>query len=178
LSLNVTPNYVALCLPISRTAVVRSSVALWQRRNRDRPPPIRAGVYVVRWSLTLRLMNCVFFVMMLTACAFFIWAKFATDENVPGAIWVLVTSLLVLSSCGPLSWRVRTEYNETSLTYPRAGQPRQYALSDFTRAGPISWRGHEFSTQAGDKICVNSYQTGGSALIELLQRGVKETYCE
>ena len=117
--------------------------------------------------------------MMLTACAFFIWTKFATDENVPDAIWVLVIPLLALSSYGPLSWRVRTEYNETSLrAYPRTGQPRQYALSDFTRAGPVSWRGHEFSTEAGDKIYVNSYQTGGPALIELLQRGVKETYFE
>ena len=153
--------------------------AFWQRRNRDRPPPIRDGVYVVRWSLILRLMNGAFFIMMLTACAFFIWTKFATDENVPDAIWVLVIPLLALSSYGPLSWRVRTEYNETSLrAYPRTGQPRQYALSDFTRAGPVSWRGHEFSTEAGDKIYVNSYQTGGPALIELLQRGVKETYFE
>lgn len=153
--------------------------AFWQRRNRDRPPPIRDGVYVVRWSVALRLMNVAFFIMMLTASVFFIWAKFATDESVPGAIWVLMIPLLALSSYGPLSWRVRTEYNETSLTaYSRTGQPTQYALSDFTRAGPVSWRGHEFSTESGDKIYVNSYQTGGPALIELLQRRVKETYFE
>ena len=100
-------------------------------------------------------------------------------NRAPGAIWVLVIPLLALSSYGPLFWRVRTEYNEASLTaYPRTGHPRQYAISDFTRAGPVSWRGHEFSTEAGDKIYVNSYQTGGRALIELLQRGVKETYFE
>lgn len=137
---------------------------------------MRDGVYVVRWSLTLRLINGAIFIMMLTTCAFLIWAQFATGENVPGVIWALVIPRLALSSYGPLSWRARTEYNETSLiAYPMTGQPRQYALSDFTRAGPVSWRGHEFSTEAGDKIYVNSYQTGGPALIEILQRGVKET---
>jgi hypothetical protein len=78
-----------------------------------------------------------------------------------------------------LTWRTRTEYIESILiAYPMIGKPQQFALSDFTRAGPISWRGHEFSTDAGDKIYVNSYQTGASALIELLQRRVKETNLE
>jgi hypothetical protein len=51
-------------------------------------------------------------------------------------------------------------------------------LSDLTVAGPVSWRGHEFSTEAGDKIYVNTYQTGASDLIDLLQRRVKQTYLE
>jgi hypothetical protein len=58
------------------------------------------------------------------------------------------------------------------------GKPRKFALSDFTRAGPISWRGHEFSKEMGDKVYVNSYQPGVPALIEWLQRQVKETYFE
>jgi dipeptide/tripeptide permease len=34
---------------------------------------------------------------------------------------------------------------------------QQFALSAFTRAGPISWRGHEFSTETGDSNYINSY---------------------
>lgn len=148
--------------------------AYWQRRNRDATPATRNGFYVVRWSLTLRIINSGFFIMMLSSCVFFIWAGFATDENVPAVIWCLVIPMLALSSYGPLSWRARTEYNNNTLiSYPMMGNARQYALSDFTRAGPVSWRGHEFSTEAGDKIYVNSHQMGGPTLIGLLQRQVK-----
>ena len=58
------------------------------------------------------------------------------------------------------------------------GPPRQFGLSDLTVAGPVSWREHESSTEAGDKIYVNTYQTGASDSIDLLQRRVKQTYLE
>jgi hypothetical protein len=51
-------------------------------------------------------------------------------------------------------------------------------VSDFTRTGPISWRGHELSTDAGEKIYVNTYQAGAADLIDLLQRQVKHAYFE
>jgi hypothetical protein len=148
----------------------------WQRRNRGKPAPIRNGFHVVRWPLTLRLIAGAFFIMVLTIELSLIWAKFTTDENIPGVIRVLAIPLLAPSSYAPLAWRARTEYNETNLiAYPMMGHPRQYAVSDFTRAGPVSWRGHEFSTETGEKIFVNSYQTGGPTLIELLQGRVRVT---
>jgi hypothetical protein len=151
-------------------------LAYWKRHASTKPPPIQNGFYVVRWPLTLRLINAAFFIIMLAMCAFLLWARLATDETVPSLFWGLVITLLALSSYGALSWRTRTEYNKTTIiAYPMTGKPRQFALGDFTRAGAVSWRGHEYSTQTGDKIYVNSYQTGGPTLIELLQRQVKET---
>jgi hypothetical protein len=61
----------------------------WQRRNRGKPAPIRNGFHVVRWPLTLRLIAGAFFIMVLTIEPSLIWAKFTTDENIPGVIWVL-----------------------------------------------------------------------------------------
>jgi hypothetical protein len=117
--------------------------------------------------------------MMLSACAYFLWLEFATDEKGGAAIGSLVIPLLALAFWGTLVGRVRNEYNDkTLIAYPMTGKPRQFALSDFTMGGPISWRGHKFSTQAGDKIYVNTYQTGAPDLIDLLQRQVKQTYFE
>jgi hypothetical protein len=155
------------------------ALVYWKRHAGAQLPPTRNGFCVVRWPLTLRLINAAFFIVMLAMCAFFLWARLATYEDVPSVIWGLMIPLLALSIWAVLSWRTRNEYNETTLiAYPLSGKPRQFALSDFTRAGPISWRGHEFSTETGDKIYVNSYQTGAPTLIELLQRQVKETDLE
>jgi hypothetical protein len=79
----------------------------------------------------------------------------------PALVLVFVVPLLALASWGALSARTRTEYNESTLiVFPVFGQPQRIAIRDFTRAGPISWRGHEFATDNGDKIYVNSIQTG------------------
>jgi hypothetical protein len=153
--------------------------SLWQRRNRSKPAPIRNGFQVVRWPLPLRLLYMALFIVVLAMCAVLFWERFATDENVPFPLLGLAMIVLALSSLGLFSWRVRTEYNDTILVaYAMTGKPRRFALSDFTRAGPISWRGTEFSTEAGEKVYVNSYQTGGPVLIDLLQQQVKETYFE
>jgi hypothetical protein len=149
-------------------------LAYWKRHASAKPPPIRNGFYVVRWPVVIRLINGAFFIIMLATCAFLFWARLATHENVPASLLGLALVLLALSIFATRSWRVRNEYNETTLVaYSMIGDPRQFKLSDFTRAGPVSWRGHEFSTETGSKIYVNSYQTGGPALIELLQRQVK-----
>ncbi len=133
----------------------------------------------MRWPLALRLIYAAFFIAVLAICTFFIWMDLANDENVPLVLWGFAIPLLALSSYGALFWRVRSEYNETTpIAYPMAGKPRQFALSDLTRVGPVSWRGHEFSTEAGDKVYVNSLQTGAPALIGLLQGLVKEVYFE
>jgi hypothetical protein len=154
-------------------------LAYWRRRSSNRHPPTRSGFYVIRWPLPIRLISGALFIVMLAICGFLLWARLATDENVPFLLLGLALLLLALSSYGALSWRTRNEYNETTIiAYPVIGRPRHFPLSDFTRAGPVGWRGHEFSTAAGDKIYVNSYQTAASTLIELLQRQVKETYLE
>jgi hypothetical protein len=151
----------------------------WKRRSSTRHPPTRTGFYVIRWPLPIRLINGALFIVMLGICGFLLWARLATDESVPFLLLGLALLLLALSSYGALSWRTRNEYNETTIiAYPVIGRPRHFSLSAFTRAGPVGWRGHEFSTAAGDKIYVNSYQTGASTLIEMLQRQVKETYLE
>ncbi len=155
------------------------ALAYWKRRAGAQPPPIQNGFYVVRWPLAVRLINVAFFIVMLATCIFFLWSRFTSDQNVPPLLWGLLFMLLALATWGAGTWRVRNEYNETTIVaYPMTGKPRQFALSDFTRAGPVSWRGHEFSTETNDKIYVNSYQTGAPALIELLQRQVKETNLE
>lgn len=142
--------------------------ASWQRQNRPGTAPVRNGFHVVRWPLMLQLVNGVFFIVILVMSAHLQWA---TDESVPFPMWVLVIIVLALSSFGAFTWRARIEYNETAvIAFPMIGRPRNFAFGDFTRAGPANWRGHQFSTETGDKIYVNSYQTGGPALIELLQR--------
>jgi hypothetical protein len=150
---------------------------LWQRQNRTKQSPFRNGFHIVRWPLALRLIYAGFFTSTLAICGVLFWAELKTDEEVPSSLWVFAIALLALSSLGTLAWRTRTEYNEsTVITYPMTGKPRQFALRDFTRAGPISWRGHPFFTVTGDTIYVNSFQTGAPPLIELLQRQVKETF--
>ena len=105
-------------------------------------------------------------------------ALYQSSKRTP-AVLGLAFILLAFASWGAGPWRVRNEYNETIvISYPMTGKPRQFALSDFTRAGPVTWRGHEFSTEAEKKIFVNPYQSGGPALIELLQRQAKETDME
>jgi hypothetical protein len=151
----------------------------WQSRNRLKPPPKERGFFIVRWPLAFQLLIVVFLVGMISGCVFCLWLQLATDEKGGAVLLFLAIPLLVLAVWGTLTGRARSEYNETTLVaYSALGIPRQFALSDFTRGGPVSWRGQEFSTEAGDKIYVNSYQTGGSALIDLLKRGVKETYFE
>jgi hypothetical protein len=150
--------------------------AIWQRQTRARTAPVRDGFYLVRWPLILRLINGVLLIIFLAMSAYLIWARVATDENVPFAMWVLVIVVLGLSRFGTLFLRTRTEYNNTAIiAFSTTGKPSRFALSDFTRAGPITWRGHEFSTETGERIYVNSYQTGGPALIDVLQRQAKET---
>jgi hypothetical protein len=123
--------------------------------------------------------NAAFIAAMLSACTYFLWLQLATDEKGIAVLWFLMTPLLALAVWAALTLRVRNEYNETILiAYNMFGKPRQFALSDLTVAGPVSWRGHEFSTEAGDKIYVNTYQTGASDLIDLLQRQVKQTHLE
>jgi hypothetical protein len=152
---------------------------LWLRRSGAQPAPVLNAFHIVRWPLALRLINAAFCVMVLAICGIFLWARLATDEKVPSVILVLAVPLVALAGWGALSARTRTEYNESTLiVFPVFGQPQRIGIRDFTRAGPISWRGHEFATDNGDKIYVNSIQTGASALIELLQRQVKETYFE
>ena len=155
------------------------ALAYWKRNASVRPPPTQNGFYVVRWPFTVRLINVAFFIVMLATCIFFLWSRITSKQNVPPLLWGLLFLLLALATWGTRAWRVHNEYNETTIVaYPMTGKPRQFALSDFTRAGPVSWRGHEFSTETDDKIYVNSYQTGAPALIELLQRQVKETNLE
>jgi hypothetical protein len=151
----------------------------WKRHASTQSAPIRNGFNVVRWPLIVRLINVAFFLMMLVGCAFLLWANLATDEKVPAILWIIDIPLLVLSSYGPLSWRVCNEYNDTTMiSFRLTGKSKQFAIADFTRADPVSWRGHEFSTETGDKIYVNAFETGGPALIDLLQRQAKETYYE
>jgi hypothetical protein len=127
----------------------------------------------------MRIVNAAFFITVLSMCGYFLFLNFAGGEKIPVPLWILVILLLSLACLGALTWRARNEYNESTLiAYPMIGKSRQFALSDFTLAGPISWRGHEFSTETGDKIYVNTYQTGAPDLIELLQRQVKQTYFE
>jgi hypothetical protein len=154
--------------------------ALWEaRRNRNRPAQIKNGFHVVRCSLGLRLLGAAFLIAMLTACTYLLWLHLATDEKRLDVLWFLVAPLLAFAVWAALTFRVRNEYNETTLiAYDMFGEPRQFALSDLTMAGPVSWRGHEYSTEAGDKIYVNTYQTGAPDLIDLLQRRVKQTYFE
>jgi hypothetical protein len=149
---------------------------LWLRRAGTKPAPFRNGFHVVRWPLALRLIYAAFVFMVLAMCAIFLWASLATDEKGTPVILVIVIPLLALAGWGALSWRTRTEYNDmTLIAFPGIGQPQSFAIRDITRAGPISWRGHEFATDNGDKIYVNSIQTGASALIELLKRQAKQT---
>jgi hypothetical protein len=153
--------------------------ALWFKGNRNRLAKIRNGFHIVRWSFSLRLLSAAFLIAMLTSSVYFLWLQLTTGERGLGVIWFLAIPLLALAFWGTLNFRVRNEYNETSLiAYSAFGKPRQFTLSDFTMAGPISWRGQEFSTEAGDKIYVNPYQMGGTDLIDLIQRQVKQTYLE
>jgi hypothetical protein len=150
--------------------------ALWARHTRGRPAQIKNGFHVVRWGLGLRLLSAALLIAMLSACAYFSWLQLATDEKSFAVLWFLLIPILVFAAWTALIFRVRNEYNETILiAYDMFGKSRQFTLSDFTRAGSINWRGHEFSTEPGDRIYVNAYQTGGPTLIELLQRQVKES---
>jgi hypothetical protein len=101
-------------------------------------------------------------------------------EHAPIGLCALTVMAASLAGYGALYvWRGRTEYDATTIhSYAMFGKPGQFALRDFTRAGPISWRGNEFERGTGDKIYVNSYQTGAADLLDLLQRQVKETYYE
>lgn len=155
------------------------ALVYWKRHAATQTPPTRNGFHVVRWPLTVRLVNVAFFLAMLVICAFLLWSRFTSHQKVPLLLWGLAFILLALASWGAGTWRVRNEYNETTIiSYQMTGKPRQLPLSDFTRAGPVTWRGHEFATETEDKIFVNSYQSGGPALIELLQRQAKETDME
>jgi hypothetical protein len=153
--------------------------AVWFSRNRNRPAQIRDGFHVVRWSFRLRLLSATFLIAMLIACIYFLWVELATDEQRTAVLWFLMIPLLAFAVLAALTFRVGNEYNETILiAHSIFDKPRHFPLSDFTMAGPISWRGHEFSTEAGDKIYVNTYQTGAADLIGLLQRQVRQTYSE
>jgi hypothetical protein len=153
--------------------------ALWARRNRGRPAQVKNGFKLVRWGLGLRLLSAVVLIVMLTACTYFVWLQFATDERGIAVLLFLTTPSLAFAVWTVLFFRARNEYNETALiAYNMFGKSRQFVLSDLTVAGPVSWRGHEFSTEAGEKIYVNTYQTGASDLIDLLRRQVKQTYFE
>ena len=153
--------------------------ALWLRRNRGRPAQVKNGFNVVRWGLGLRFLSAVVLIAMLTACTYFVWLQFATDERGIAALLFLTTPSLAFAVWTALFFRARNEYNETALiAYNMFGKSRQFVLSDLTVAGPVRWRGHEFSTEAGDRIYVNTYQTGASDLIDLLRRQVKQTYFE
>jgi hypothetical protein len=153
--------------------------ALWARHTRGRTAQIKNGFHVVRWSLGLRLLSAVFLIAMLAACTYLLWLQFTTDEKGIAVLWFLVAPLLAIAIWSALTFRTRNEYNDTILiAYDMLGRSRRFGLSELTVAGPVSWRGHEFSTEAGDQIYVNTYQTGASDLIGLLQRQIKQTSFE
>jgi hypothetical protein len=153
--------------------------ALWFGRNRNRPAPIKNGFRVVRWGFGLRLLSAALLIAMLTACTYFLWLQFTTDEKGIAVLLFPAAPILAFAVWTTLAFRMHNEYNEAILiAYDMFGKRRQFRLSDFTLAGPKSWRGHEFSTETGDKIYVNTYQAGASDLIDLLQRRVKQTYFE
>jgi len=111
--------------------------AFWQRRKRGQPAPIRDGFRVVRWSIGYRLVSATFLIAILSACAYFLWLELATHEKGVAAVWFLLIPLLALALWGALAGRVHNEYNDSTLiSYPMTGMSRQFALSDFTMAGP------------------------------------------
>jgi hypothetical protein len=152
--------------------------AFWWRRSRNKPAPIRNGFQIVRWSLALRFIYSVILTAMLCGSVYLLWLQFTTDERV-AVLWILAIPLTVLAAWATVAARARIEYNDiTLIAYPMTGKMRQFALKDFTISGPITWRGHEFSTDTGDKIYVNSYQTGAADLIDRLRNQVKQSFIE
>jgi hypothetical protein len=158
---------------------IGSLLILWRHTAKTKSR-LRDGFYVVAWPFHLRLLSAMACIGMFTACAVLVWASLQPGEKVPFELWALVIVAGGLFGYATLFvWRNRNEYNQiTIVSYSMFGRPKQFMFSDFTRAGPVGARGLEFETEAGDKIYVNLYQTGGVALIELLQRQVKETYFE
>jgi hypothetical protein len=151
-------------------------VLAYIRRNaRAKPRLNREGLQVVRWSFFTRLVSALLFVGLTVTLVVLIFA-----EHAPIGLCALSVMAASLAGYGALYvWRSRTEYDATTIhSYAMFGKPGQFAMRDFTRAGPVGWRGHEFETRTGDKIYVNSYQTGAADLLDLLQRQAKETYYE
>jgi hypothetical protein len=136
------------------------------------------GVFVVVWSLPMRLLSGMLFVTFGTDLIYLVWLDLWPGENVPVILYGLVLITFVPAAFGALYfWRYRIEYDETSIRcYPIFGKPRQFDIHSFTRAGPVGPRGHRFENDEGDEICVNSLQSGAPDLIDLLQKLTKETY--
>jgi hypothetical protein len=135
----------------------------------DDPPPVRNGYSVIAWPLSMRLVSVALLALMLSALA-----GLVMDGGAPPVLWVLAIAMNLFAGVGVLYfWRVRNEFNETTIvTYSLIGGSQRFAISEFANAGAIGVLGHEFETQAGDKIYVNSYQRGTATLIQLLQRQV------
>jgi len=163
---------VAVILPLSLAYLKRTARAKAVRNV--------MGVFVVGWSLPMRLLSGMLFVMFGTGLIYLLWLDLRPGENVPLIMYGLVLITFVPAAFGALYfWRCRTEYDETSIrSYPIFGKPRQFEIHSFTRAGPVGPRGHRFENDAGDAIYVNSFQSGGPDLIDLLQKQTKETYRE
>ena len=162
----------AVVLPLSLIYLKRTARIKAVRNN--------AGVFVVGWSLPMRLLSGVLFAMCGTGLIYLIRLDLQPGETVPFIMYILALITFVPAAFGALYfWRSRTEYDETSIrSYPMFGKSRQFDIHSFTRAGPVGPRGNRFENDAGDKIYVNSFQSGGTDLIDLLQRQTKETYYE
>jgi hypothetical protein len=153
-------------------------VSFWKRHRSDERP-VREGFYIVRWQVAMRVFNAVFLALALASFAYLLRLSFFTDEKGAALILALSFPVVALAIWSSFEAWGRCEYNDTTLIMcPTIGKPRQFALRDFTRVGPVGWRGHEFSTESGERIYLKSYQLGAPALIEVLRQQARETDLE
>ena len=162
----------AVVLPLSLTYIKRTARIKAVRNN--------AGLFVVCWSIPMRLLSGVLLAMFGAGLIYLIWLDLQPGETVSFTMYILALITFVPAAFGVhYFWRSRTEYDETSIrSYPIFGKSRQFDIHSFTRAGPVGPRGHRFENDAGDEIYVNSFQSGGPDLIDLLQRQTRDTYYE
>lgn len=165
---------------LALAVILSLSLTYLKRTARIKAARNNAGVFVVRWSLPMRLLSGVLVAMFGTGLIYLVWLNLQPGETVPFIMYILALITFVPAAVGALYfWRSHTEYDETSIrSYPMFGKSRQYDIHSFTRAGPVGPRGNRFENDAGDKIYVNSLQSGGPDLIALLQRQTRETYFE
>jgi membrane-associated HD superfamily phosphohydrolase len=147
------------------TVIVTALLIAWFAKRARRPAPLVDGWHIVKWPLPLRLLSVALSAMMLWAAIVLMqgmqWAPTASTLVV---VFVLACLYLML-----FFWRSWVKYNgDTLISSTTWGRPRQFRLSDLQFTGEVGARGHEYATPAQGNIYINSYQTGGRALIESL----------
>jgi hypothetical protein len=147
----------------------------WLARRARRPGLVMDGWHTVRYSLVYRWLSVAGCGAMLTCGVVLIRSILEGRPASTGTLVFAVLGILVvvlLSAYVMLfTWRNWVKYNGATLinstTWKR---PQTFCLAELRFTGVVGPRGHQFTTASGDTAYVNSYQQGGSQLIEMISR--------